>query len=47
LLSVVDHQGLVDQMVASAQNIIGNLDQPHTGFLFVVPVLQAYGLGRK
>lgn len=45
LLSVVDNQELVDKMVASAQKIIGNLENPHTGFLFVVPVIQAYGLG--
>jgi len=47
LLSVVDGQEKVDQMVAVAQRVIGDLDHPHTGFLFVIPVLQAYGLGRK
>jgi nitrogen regulatory protein PII len=47
LLSVVDSQELVDKMVAIAQEIIGNLEDPHTGFLFVVPVIQAYGLGRQ
>ena len=45
LLSVVDSQELVDKLVESAQQVIGDLDEPHTGFLFVVPVLQAYGLG--
>ncbi len=47
LLSVVEGQEQVDQMVAAAQEVIGDLDDPHTGFLFVVPVVQAYGLGRK
>ncbi len=46
LLSVVDSQGIVEKMVAAAQEIIGDLDNPHTGFLFVLPVLQAYGLGK-
>ncbi len=46
LLSVVDSQELVDKLVESAQQVIGDLDEPHTGFLFVVPVLQAYGLGK-
>jgi hypothetical protein len=46
LLSVVDSQELVDKMVAIAQQVIGNLEDPHTGFLFVVPVIQAYGLGK-
>lgn len=45
LFSVVDSQELVDKMVAIAQQVIGNLEDPHTGFLFVVPVIQAYGLG--
>ena len=46
LLSVVDSQDLVDKMVAIAQQVIGDLDDPHTGFLFVVPVIQVYGLGK-
>jgi nitrogen regulatory protein PII len=46
LLSVVDSLELVDKMVALAQQVIGNLEDPHTGFLFVLPVLQAYGLGK-
>jgi len=46
LLSVVDSQEMVDKMVATAQQIIGDLENPHTGFLFVLPVLQAYGLGK-
>ena len=46
LFSVVDGQGMVDKMVAIAQQVMGDLDDPHTGFLFVVPVAQTYGLGR-
>ena len=46
LMSVVDSQEMVDNMVVIAQQILGNLDDPHTGFLFVVPVVQAYGLGK-
>jgi nitrogen regulatory protein PII len=46
LLSVVDSQEMVDKMVAIVQQVIGNLDEPHTGFLFVVPVIQAYGYGK-
>ena len=47
LFSVVKDQEMVDRMVKAAQEVIGDLDDPHTGFLFVVPVLQAYGLGRR
>ncbi len=46
LLSVVDGLEIVDKMVSAVQQIIGNLEDPHTGILFVVPVLQVYGLGK-
>jgi nitrogen regulatory protein PII len=47
LLSVVKDQELVDQMISTVKDISGDLDRPNTGFLFVVPVLQAVGLNRK
>ncbi|MEW5869365.1 MAG: hypothetical protein AB1894_08825 [Chloroflexota bacterium] len=47
LLSVVESLEVVEKLVAAAQEIIGDLNNPHTGFLFVVPVLQAYGLGKE
>jgi nitrogen regulatory protein PII len=46
IFSVVEDEATVDEMAKAAQRIIGDLDEPHTGFLFVVPVLKAYGLGR-
>ena len=46
LLSVVEEQAQVDRMVAIAQQVIGDLEQAHTGFLFVVPVLEVHGLGK-
>jgi nitrogen regulatory protein P-II 1 len=46
LMSVVDSQEMVDKMVAIAQQILGNLENPHTGFLFVAPVIQAFGMGK-
>lgn len=46
LLSVVDSQEMVDKMVSVAEQVVGNLEDPHTGFLFVVPVAQVYGLGK-
>lgn len=47
LLSVVENEEIVDKMVRAAQNITGDLDIPNTGFLFVLPVLKAYGLNRR
>jgi len=46
IFSVVEDQATVDQMVARAQEIVGDLDDPHTGILFVLPVLQVHGLKR-
>ena len=45
MLSVVDNQEIVEKMVDIAQRVIGDLDDPNTGFLVVLPVLQVYGLG--
>lgn len=47
LLSVVNDQEMVDKMIEIVKGVIGNLDDPDTGFLFVVPVIQAMGLGRS
>lgn len=47
LLSVVDDEQKVDEMIAAAQKITGDLDRGNTGFLFVVPVLRVHGLGSK
>jgi hypothetical protein len=46
MMSVVDRQEMVDNMVAIAHQILGNLENPHTGFLFVLPVIQAFGMGK-
>ena len=46
LFSVVDSQEMVDRLIASASRIIGDLEDAHTGFLFVMPVLQVVGMGR-
>lgn len=47
VFAVVDDETIVDRMIDSARRIIGDLDEPHTGFMFVVPVIKAFGLGRK
>jgi nitrogen regulatory protein P-II 1 len=46
LFSVVDSQEKVDRMVSEAKRALGDLNAPHTGFLFVTPVLEAHGLGK-
>jgi len=47
LLSVIPDELDVDDLVRRTEAIVGNFDNADTGFLFVVPVLMARGLGRR
>jgi nitrogen regulatory protein PII len=47
IFSAVETDALVDQVVAATQTVVGNLSQPNTGFLMVLPVLRAYGLNKQ
>jgi nitrogen regulatory protein P-II 1 len=47
IFSVVRDEALVDRMAAAAEKVTGNLDEPHTGFLFVVPVVRVHGFGQR
>jgi nitrogen regulatory protein P-II 1 len=47
LLTVVEDQATVDELVRLSECILGDLNEPNTGFLFVVPVVQVYGLRRN
>jgi nitrogen regulatory protein PII len=44
LFSVVDQEEIVDALVKATESILGNLDNENNGFMFVLPVLKAYGL---
>ncbi len=46
MMTVVEDQAMVDCLVKATYKITGDLDRPHSGFLFVVPVSQVYGLDR-
>jgi len=46
LFSVVKSQDQIDAVVQATQSIVGDLDEPHTGFMFVVPVSQVFGLSK-
>lgn len=47
LFSVVDTDEKVEKMAAIANDIIGDLEKGHTGFMFVVPVSKVFGLGKS
>jgi len=47
LIAIVKGKTLVDRIVQVTQNVLGDLNQPHTGILVVLPVVEAYGLDRR
>ncbi len=44
LITVVKGREIVDRIIQATQVITGDLDAPDSGVLFVLPVLEAYGL---
>lgn len=44
IFSVVQTQQQIDALVAAASRVVGDLNQPNTGVMFVLPVLQVYGI---
>lgn len=47
LFTVVQDEATVDRVVAATEAVTGDLSQPNTGILAVLPVLRAYGLHRR
>ncbi len=49
LFTTVSDHAMVEALLTATRNIVGNLDDPDTGLLLVMPVAEAYGLnkGRK
>ena len=46
LITIVRERPIVDAIIKATQDILGDLNQPNTGILVVLPVLEAYGLDR-
>ncbi len=47
LMSVVEGEEIVDRLIKASEKITGDLNQPNSGFLFVVPVIKVKGLNRN
>jgi nitrogen regulatory protein PII len=47
LVSIIREKSVVDRVVQATQSVLGDLNQPNTGILVVLPVLEAYGLDRN
>jgi nitrogen regulatory protein PII len=46
LFAVVKSQSQIEAIVKATKSVVGDLEQPDTGFLFVVPVSQVYGISK-
>lgn len=47
VFTIVEGEPMVDQIVQATQNTLGDLDEPNSGVMAVIPAAQAYGLHRK
>ena len=45
--TVVDSDDTVDKLVKATERVAGNLTQPDTGFLVVLPVVRVYGMNKE
>jgi len=46
LFTVVKSQSQIEAIVKATKSVVGDLEKPDTGFLFVVPVSQVYGVSK-
>lgn len=44
LFTVVESEEMVDKIIVATEAIIGNLEEPHNGVIFVLPVSRVVGL---
>lgn len=44
IFAVVEGEEMVDELIRVTQDILGDLNQPHTGALFALPVSRAVGI---
>lgn len=47
LITLVDGEDMVDQVVAATEEVVGRLEDPNTGIIAVMPLSRAYGLHRN
>ncbi|MEJ5202283.1 MAG: hypothetical protein WHV66_08610 [Anaerolineales bacterium] len=47
LFTIVEDDKMVDAVVHATQSVVGDLNEPNTGVMAVLPLARAYGLHRK
>jgi len=46
LFTVVEDEAMVDKLIEATQSVVGPLEQPNTGILFVMPVSRVIGMSK-
>ncbi len=44
LFTVVETEEMVDKVIKATESILGNMEEPHNGIIFVLPVSRVIGL---
>lgn len=47
VFTIIDDDSLVDKIVAATEKVTGDLNNPHTGMLVVLPVTRVIGMHRQ
>jgi hypothetical protein len=47
IFSVIEGEEMIDRLIGVTQEVLGDLNNPDTGALFVLPVSRAIGLERN
>ena len=47
IFSVVEDLATARKLADASQKAVGGLEKPHTGLLFILPVLEVYGLNKE
>lgn len=47
IFTIIQDESRVEPIVAATQKIVGDLEKPDTGILFVSPLLRAYGINKQ
>jgi nitrogen regulatory protein P-II 1 len=47
LFTIVKDDAMLNKIVDATQSVVGNLNQPNTGILVVLPTAQVYGLEKN
>ena len=44
LMTLINDEALIDQTIAATESVLGPLEEPHKGIIFVLPVLRVVGI---